>query len=99
MEETHWNNKLWIGKGTLNQFSEDYDKINAGTMQFATASQLFPTGLKSFEGELLFEYLIYYKVHPTALKMLDKSTGIVVDMTEKEGREIDPELNKVELVI
>ena len=94
MEEiNHWQNKVWVGIGTLAEFAEQYDMINAGTMQFATASQLFPTGTEK-EGNMIFEYLIYYKVHPAALKSLSKEGQII--MTEKEGRELDPNIKKVE---
>lgn len=97
-EINHWLSKISIGKGTLEDFKVEYDRINAGTEQFATASQLFvrqitlgqvssPEVINNF---MLFEYIIYYKVNPAALKTLNKQTGEVeVLMTEKEGQQME----------
>jgi hypothetical protein len=81
MEEKtgYWESKILIGKGNLQQFSQDYERINAGTAQFATASQLFPVGQVPAGGEfaMCYEYVIYYKVSPNATKQLNPQTGQV----------------------
>ena len=61
--DNYWQNKMKIGRGILEVFREDYDHINSQEGQFATASQLYPTGEK-VEGCLVYEYVIYYKVKP-----------------------------------
>lgn len=82
MAEEHWLNKMIIGRGTLKKFSEDYELVNASEGQFATASQLFPIGTMS-EGEdkgmQTYEWVIYYKVNPNALKQINPETGKVED--------------------
>ena len=83
-EKQHWMNQVAIGKGTLVDFAFEYNRLSKIEGQFNTASQLFPTG-RIVEGQdnkcLEYEYAIYFKVKPQ---------GIKVDMTEKEGREMDP---------
>ena len=109
-EEIHWLSKIITGKGTLKDYKKEFDMINAGTQQFTTNSQLFPKqitlgqvsvpDMTNNTKEMIFEYIIYYKVHPTALQSLDKSTGKVkIDMTEKEGKQLDPDVNEMKIEV
>ena len=93
MIHEHGENKIIPGKGTLKEFCEEYDKVNAGQYQFATASQLFPRQITlgnisapdcdKTSKRMIFEWVIYYKVAPGAIKI--PSTNNVL----KQPNEID----------
>jgi hypothetical protein len=77
-QATHWQNKVLIGQGNLQKFSEDYEKINNGENMFVSASQLFPISIKNeVEFAQVYEYVIYYKVNPRMLQALNPLTGKV----------------------
>ena len=82
---THWERKVLIGKGNLQKFSEDYDKINNSNNQFCTASQLFPVGQVPNGGEysMLFEYCMYYNVNNIQNKQLNPKTGEIEQPKKK----------------
>jgi len=106
MEEQnrYWQNKVFIGRGTLRDFSGDYDKISCADRMFVTASQLFPTG-KLIENDcadkgMEYEYVIYYKAMPADNRKFNKNGKVIVDITEKEGRAMDKDVKEeMEVVI
>ena len=79
MENQYYENKVFIGKGNLQKFTQDYEMLNNVDGQFATASQLFLSNeqlekgeegkydkwvSKSAEFTNTYEWIIYYKVKP-----------------------------------
>lgn len=89
-EGNFWENKIKIAKGTLLAFEGVYDSINAKEGQYCTASQLFPTGGRDKESNMLYEFVIYYKRNPNQDnkdKSLNKESGKVERVEfDKEGR-------------
>ena len=85
MENFHYENKLITGTGTLLGFAKEYELVNGSDNQFATASQLFPTGktIKVNEQDcMVYEYVIYYKVNPNSLKSLNAAGKVVEPIKE-----------------
>ena len=81
MENAFWDNKVATGIGTRFDFIKSYKQVSEGEDRFVTASTLFPAlednamqQAEKHNGNVVYEYFIYYKVKPSLENIEDKGS-------------------------
>ena len=98
-EKFGWiNATIVLGKVTGQEFQEKYNTLSCEKNTEILASKLISltdaNGCTLYRGEgteePLFYGVLFYKFYRKDERSVDKSTGLAVEMTEKEGQQMDP---------
>ena len=98
-EKFGWiNATIVLGKVTGQEFQAKYNELSGRENTEMLASNVIPltdaNGCTLYRGEgteePLFYGVLFYKFYRKDERSVDKSTGLAVEMTEKEGQQMDP---------
>ncbi len=77
--------EVFVAGGTLKQFKVKHDEINAVQGQVCKASNLFPCGEHTQDGQMIYEFAIYYTADPNRNKTLGNN-GKVEEKVKVEDK-------------